>query len=359
MISNERKSAHVAVRRYKQNPLLATVDIRPSQSGWIVEGVLNPGVFEFQDKIWLLLRVAERPIQKEGVVLLPILNGHETHKILEFELDDPHLNMSDVRLVKHKDITYLSTISHLRLMCSDDGVHFSEPEDMPCIIRGRGAQETYGIEDCRVTLIDGVYHLTYTQVSAHGVGVGLMTTHDWINFDRKGMIFPPHNKDCTLFDRKVNGRYMALHRPSGIEIGGNFIWIASSPDLLHWGRHQCIMTTREGYWDSARIGAGSAPIWTKHGWVALYHGADDQHRYCLGAALLDLDDPAVVLARSETPLMEPLADYELHGFFGKVIFSNGHVQKGDLITVYYGAADEVICAVDFDLNDILAHLNVT
>ena len=221
---------------------------------------------------------------------------------------------------------------------------------------GQGMLETYGIEDCRVACMDGGYHLTYTQVSAIGVGVGYIQTRDWRNFSRKGMIFPPHNKDCALFEEKINNQYYALHRPSSPELGGNYIWLAESPDLTHWGNHQCIATTRPGHWDSARVGAGGSPIKTEEGWLEIYHGANHDHRYCLGALLLSLDNPAKVLARSEEPIMEPLMDYERKGFFGNVVFTNGHLVDGDHLTIYYGASDEVICGAEFSIHQILKTL---
>jgi predicted GH43/DUF377 family glycosyl hydrolase len=109
-------------------------------------------------------------------------------------------------------------------------------------------------------------------------------------------------------------------------------------------------------WDSARIGAGAAPIHTQEGWLAIYHGADRESRYCLGAVLLDLRDPSKVLARSQYPIMEPLADYEKSGFFGNVIFTNGHFVDGDNLTLYYGASDSVICGARFSIRKILATL---
>jgi predicted GH43/DUF377 family glycosyl hydrolase len=342
--------------RFLTNPILTTQDIKPSQPDLKVECVLNPGVFSFEGKTWLLLRVAERPVQKEGFISFPVLQEDGTMNILEFDKNDPDINLSDARMVGYKDKTYLSTISHLRLVCSDDGVHFYEPDDFPTKIFGQGALETFGIEDSRVSLIDGVYHLTYTQVSENGVGVGLMRTGDWRNFSREGMIIPPHNKDCALFEEKIGGKYYCLHRPSGIALGGNFIWIASSPDLLHWGGHHCIVRTREGWWDSARVGAGAAPIRTDAGWLEIYHGADANHRYCLGAVLLDLADPTKVLARSHDPLFEPMADYEKTGFFGNVVFSNGHLVDGDKITLYYGASDEVICGATLSIERILSEI---
>ena len=344
--------------RFDQNPLLTTKDIQPSHPGLIVECVLNPGVFTFAGKTWLLLRVAERPAQKEGLISFPVMQADGSLKILEFDKNDPQLDLSDARLVHYQGQTYLSTISHLRLVSSDDGIHFQEPTDRPTKIFGQGPLETFGIEDCRVSLIDGVYHLTYTQVSENGVGLGLMKTRDWREFERVGMILAPHNKDCCLFEEKIGDQYFCLHRPSGIDLGGNFIWVASSPDLKHWGGHHCILRTRKGMWDSARVGAGAAPIKTEAGWLEIYHGADEKHRYSLGAVLLDLQDPSIVLARSEKPIFEPIAEYEQTGFFGNVVFTNGHLIDGDRLTMYYGASDEVICGATLSVQEILAGLGV-
>ena len=343
-------------KRFPDNPIINTIDIKPSQPDLVVTCVLNPGVFQFEGKIWLLLRVAERPAQVEGKISFPILQESGGMKIMVFDTSDPLLDLSDTRMVGYQDKTYLSTISHLRLVCSDDGVNFYEPDHLPTKIYGQGALETFGIEDCRVSFFEGTYHLTYTQVSENGVGVGLMRTKDWRHFTREGMILPPHNKDCALFEEKIDGQYYCLHRPSGIALGGNFIWIARSPDLLHWGHHTCIMRTRAGWWDSARIGAGAAPIRTSEGWLEIYHGADAHHRYSLGAVLLDLHHPGKVLARSHDPIFEPVADYEQTGFFGNVVFTNGHLVRDDEITVYYGASDEVICGATLSVSEILSGL---
>jgi len=117
------------------------------------------------------------------------------------------------------------------LAWSDDGVKFVVDETATII--GEGPLENFGVEDCRVEFIDGRYWLTYTAVSNCGVGVGLIFTPDWAQFTRHGMIFPPHNKDCALFPEKVGGCYYALQRPSGVGLGGNYIWVSRSPDLLH------------------------------------------------------------------------------------------------------------------------------
>lgn len=346
-------------RRFPTNPILTTTSIRPSRPDFEVACVLNPGVFRFEGKTWMLLRVAERPVQKEGMVSFPVQRKDGSIRVMEFEKSDPAVSLDDARMVGYEGKMYLSTLSHLRLVCSDDGVNFYEPADFPTQIFGLGELETFGIEDCRVSLIDGTYYLTYTQVSENGVGVGMMRTRDWRTFERDGMIIPPHNKDCALFEEKIGGKYYCLHRPSGIDLGGNFIWMAASKDLLHWGDHRCVLRTREGWWDSARVGAGAAPIKTPEGWLEIYHGADSHHRYCLGAVLFDLEDPTKVLARSHHPLLEPTAEYELTGFFGNVVFTNGHLVDGDDITMYYGASDEVICGATFSIEEILADILAT
>jgi predicted GH43/DUF377 family glycosyl hydrolase len=342
-------------QRFRENPLLRPADIRPSVDGMEVTCLLNPGVFRYHEKVWLLVRVAERPVQVPGRTSFPILSADGRLEVLEFNSDDPRLDLSDPRVISFDGKDYLTTLSHLRLLGSDDGIAFSEPGQSAPLM-GSGELETYGIEDCRVAKIDNKYCLTYTQVSSNGVGVGLRTTRDWKNFVYEGMIFPPHNKDCALFEEKISGKYYALHRPSSPELGGNYIWLAESPDLIHWGRHSCLAHSREGYWDSARVGAGAAPIKTAEGWLEIYHGATKENRYCLGALLLDLDKPWRVIARSETPIMEPLASYEQEGFFGHVIFTNGHLVDGDNVTLYYGAADSVICAAHISIARILASL---
>ncbi|MDD3872397.1 MAG: glycoside hydrolase family 130 protein [Bacteroidales bacterium] len=341
--------------RFSQNPLIRPKDLEPGIDGMEIVCLLNPGVFRFENKVWLLLRVAERPKQVEGKISFPVYNAEGRIEVLSFDKDDPDLDASDPRVINYKKKDYLTTMSYLRLVCSDDGIHFYEPEGYPPIF-GEGRLESFGIEDCRVATMKDGFALTFTEVSEFGVGVGLIRTKNWKDYQREGMVFSPHNKDCALFEEQINGRYYALHRPSSPELGGNYIWLAESPDLIHWGRHQCIATSRPGMWDSARVGAGGAPIRTPEGWLEIYHGANADHRYCLGALLLDLKDPSKVLARSKEPIMEPIEPYEQTGFFGNVVFTNGHYVDGDDIFMYYGASDEVICGTRLSINQILSTL---
>lgn len=344
-------------KRFAENPLLSPKDLPSSGDGLEITCLLNPGVFQYLGKTWLIVRVAERPAQKENIISFPILTEAATIKIIEIPKDDPALKATDARVINYKGVDYLTTLSHLRLLCSDDGFQFYEPEGYPALV-GEGPLQAFGIEDCRVTFMEEKYFLTFTAVSDCGVGVGLRTTKDWKNFQSHGMILPPHNKDCALFEEKINGLYYALHRPSSVDIGGNFIWLAASRDGLHWGNHKCIVKTRKDSWDSARVGAGAAPIKTGKGWLEIYHGANHKHHYCLGAFLMDIEDPSKVIARTDEPIMVPSASYEQNGFFGNVVFTNGHVvdPDGDTLTIYYGASDEFVCGAQFSIEEIISSL---
>jgi predicted GH43/DUF377 family glycosyl hydrolase len=343
--------------RHPSNPILVPEDICPSRPDLKVECIVNPGAFRFDGRIGLLLRVCERPVQEKGWISTPLLDPESPGgiKVLRVRQDDPDVKMDDPRLFTYRGTVYLVQLSHLRLAWSTDGVNF-EVDKQPTIL-GAGRHEAYGVEDCRVEFIDGRYWLTFTVVSQYGVAVGLASTVDWQTFERHGIIFPAHNKDCALFPEKIDGAYCALHRPSGYDMGGHYIWMSRSPDMVHWGDNQCVAMSRPGMWDSQRIGAGAAPIRTPEGWLAIYHGADENTRYSLGGLLLDLNDPTRVLARSETPWLTPEADYETKGFFGNVVFTNGHVLDGDRILVYYGAGDSVIARADTTVAACLKNLS--
>jgi predicted GH43/DUF377 family glycosyl hydrolase len=341
--------------RFKENPLLIPKNLMSSQPEQQIISLLNPGVFFFDEKTWLLVRVAESLPQKDNVVFVPVEDSEGQTTFIEVSHAHPELLFNDARKFTYQGLDYLTTKSHLQLLASTDGIHF-EPQKGYLPLMGSGKLENFGIEDCRVSLLEHTYYLTYTAVSSSGVGVGLRTTRDWKNFEHKGMILPPHNKDCAIFEEKVNGLMYCFHRPSSIDLGGNFIWLASSPDGIHWGNHQCLIKTRPALWDNARVGAGAAPIKTSEGWLSIYHGANEQHQYCLGAFLLDLENPSKVLSRTIEPIMVPTENYEISGFFGFVVFTNGHIVNGDQLTIYYGAADEFVCGATFSITAIISSL---
>ncbi len=165
-------------KRFHQNPLLKPSDLQPGIEGMEITCFLNPGVFRFDGKIWLLLRVAERPVQKQGVISFPVYNKDGKIEVLSFDENDPKLDASDPRVIGYAGQNYLTTMSYLRLVSSEDGIHFKEEPDYPPIF-GKGALEAFGIEDCRVATTADGYYLTFTEVSSVAVGVGLIHTYDW------------------------------------------------------------------------------------------------------------------------------------------------------------------------------------
>lgn len=342
------------VQRDPANPIMTPGSLQLADPTMEILCLLNPGVFILDERIALLLRVAVRPLPVPDFI--SILSATENgFQVTQIPADDKELDLSDPRVIKYKGTDFLTSLSYLQPVFSNDGTHFFTDNEYP-VIYGNDTYSSYGIEDCRVTQLDGIYYLTYTSVSPNGVCVAMKSTVNWKQFTDLGLILPPHNKDCALLPEKIGGKYYILHRPSSPEIGGNYMWIAESDDLKHWGNHRCIARTRPGMWDSERIGAGAAPVKTEEGWLEIYHGADKNNRYCLGAMLLDLNDPSKVLARSTEPLMTPDMDYERVGFFGDVIFTNGQVVDGDTITFYYGASDEVICKATVSIREILKTL---
>ncbi|HDQ00527.1 MAG TPA: glycosidase, partial [bacterium] len=109
-------------------------------------------------------------------------------------------------------------------------------------------------------------------------------------------------------------------------------------------------------WESKKIGGGPPPIKTAKGWLLIYHGVDDNLVYRAGAALLDLDNPQKVIARSPVPILEPEREYELTGDVPNVVFPEGTAVFDDTLYVYYGGADKVIGLATINLPEFIDEL---
>lgn len=345
------------VERFEDNPLIRPQDVVPSRSDYEVVGAFNPGATYYNDETLLLLRVAERPKDKaDNEQVAPILNP-QTGQIEHFRVnnDDPGItDIPDSRSFFFKDEMYLTSISHLRIARSKDGIHFTV-DPTPAVLP-QMPYETFGLEDPRITRIDEVFYITYKAVSANGICTGLLTTTDFHDFQRHGIIFCPENIDVVLFPEKIGGKFWALTRPVPRYIGPRGIWIASSPDAVHWGAHAPLLLPLEGTFHDGKTGASCVPIKTPHGWLEIYHGSDIHDRYSLAAGLLDIQDPRKVIARANVPLMEPEFPYEVQGFYGNVVFSCGAVQKNDSVVIYYGASDEYTAGAVTTIDKMLSTL---
>ncbi|MHC4441676.1 MAG: glycoside hydrolase family 130 protein [Planctomycetota bacterium] len=343
------------ITRFEENPLIKPADIKPYLDGFDVVCTFNAGCTVYQDEILLLLRVAERPIVGPHEIVAPVFQADAPSPgihLIRVTPNDPEFEEIDSRLFRYQGITYLTSISHLRMARSKNGRDFVVDE-VPTIF-AETAEEEFGIEDPRITKIGEDYYINYTAVSRKGIATALARTNNFETFERMGIIFAPENRDVTVFPEKIGGRYFCYHRPVAKAMERADIWLAYSDDLVHWGNHSYVCGTRPGMWDSLKTGGGAVPIKTKQGWLSIYHGADDDQRYSLGIILADLEDPGKILARSKNPLLEPKTEYEKTGFFGQVIFTCGAIAESDgRVIIYYGAADEYTCAAETTIDYLL------
>ena len=350
------------VKRYENNPIITVDDVKPSGEGWNVEYVMNAGCHRVGDEVLLLLRVAETPEPDDDPNIFLAPHYCETAgKVLlrRMEKNDPLNDFKDSRFVLRNDeegnevLRVLSSISHLRVARSKDGVNF-EVEENPAMYPSNKYEE-FGIEDPRITFIedDGFYYINYSACAPVGVTTNLARTKDWKTYERLGCIFTPDNKDVCIFPRKINGKYYAMNRPASAEYRRREIWISESPNLTCWGNHKQLMEVNTNDWDGGRIGCSAVPFETKEGWVEIYHAADETDRYCLGVVILDIDDPTKVIAKGKAPLIEPETDYEKYGFYGNVIFNCGVLCEDGIIKIYYGAADTCMAYAEVPLQEVL------
>ena len=342
------------LRRLDANPLLTPEDLSPTTSGVEVMCTLNPAAVRFGDETLLMVRVGERALAEPGCVkyLHYDADAGQT-KIGRVAEDDPDLEIGDGRGYFLRGRMLLTSMSHLRIARSTDGVSFRF--DAAPAIYPSTPYEAYGCEDARITRIDDKYLITYTAVSDRGVTVALAETTDFVRFEKRGVIFPPYQKDVCIFPEKVRGLYVCRHRPYKSEFNPASIWTAYSPDLLSWGRHERTLAPTPGTWESERVGCGAPPVRTSAGWLEIYHAADETGRYHLGSMLSDLEHPERVLTRSRKCVLEPQADYELEGVYGNCVFSNGLVADEDgTMTVYYGAADRICAAAVTTVDEMIA-----
>lgn len=242
---------------------------------------------------------------------------------------------------------------------SRDGVNWDinpEPIEFKCDIpEVKDFEYAY---DPRVVEIDGRYYVTWCN-GFHGPTIGVAYTDDFKEFHQLENAFLPFNRNGVLFPRKINGKYAMLSRPSD---GGHTpfgdIFYSESPDMTYWGKHRHVMSPR-GSWQSTKIGAGPVPIETDEGWLVFYHGvltSCNGYVYHFGAALLDLDEPWKVLARTEPYLLSPQEIYECVGDVPNVVFPCAALADADTgrIAIYYGAADTVTCLAYGDVSEIVA-----
>jgi len=242
---------------------------------------------------------------------------------------------------------------------SEDGFNFKarpEPFMVPSTEGIFAEYEAYGLEDPRITPLDGAYYITYSSYSPYGVRTGLARTEDFATVERIAFITQADYRNTVIFPEKINGRYVKLDRPHS-DICPWSIWISYSPDLRHWGDSQLVIKPVQYHWDEMKIGPGAPPIKTKKGWLNIYHGVFstmDGSVYRLGVALHQLDDPARVIAVSDRWILGPEDPWELVGYVHNVVFTCAAIAEDDgTLKLYWGAADKVMCAGTAVVNELV------
>jgi predicted GH43/DUF377 family glycosyl hydrolase len=246
-------------------------------------------------------------------------------------------------------------LTQMHLARSRDGHHFTVERE-PFMARATsGPLATYenrGVRDPRITRLGEAFYISYIADSDLGLRLGLARTSDFASVERLGLYTQPDTKAGALFPEKIGGRFAALERPDQ----GMSIWVSYSDDLTYWGASEVVMTPRGGYWDAHRIGAAVPPIRIDQGWLLIYYGEKSTSAgplVRLGAAILDAEDPARVVARSNIPILSPRERYERIGDVTNVVFSCGAVLADGELRIYYGASDSCICLAAAALSDIV------
>ena len=249
---------------------------------------------------------------------------------------------------------------------SRDGVHWDIDADPMTFVPADGRvveiQERFEhAYDPRVTWLEDRYYVTWCN-GYHGPTIGLAYTLDFATFYQLDNAFLPFNRNGVLFPRRIRGHYAMLNRPSdnGHTPFGD-IFYSESPDLVHWGHHRHVMAPQPWTWQSTKVGAGPTPIETEQGWLLIYHGvltSCNGFVYSMGAALLDRDEPWRVIARGRDYLLSPQVSYEQVGDVPNVVFPCAALvdHSADRLTIYYGAADTVVCLAHCHLSEIMQYL---
>lgn len=261
-----------------------------------------------------------------------------------------------------------SNVSTLGYASSKDGFVIDERLPDPIYsartdFEGQGRNDGAGCEDPRIVLIGNKLYMTYTGYdgSTPRVVLSTITKNDFLKKNFKAWSAPQvlsepgiANKDACIIPEKINGEYFLFHRVQ------ESICAQTTPDLdfsIH-KINRCIevIAPRKGMWDGRKVGIAGPPIKTKDGWLLFYHGISETGTYRVGAVLLELKNPTIVIARTALPIFEPREDYELKGVVAKVVFPCGIVLRKGTIYIYYGAADSTVCVATTKLVSILEML---
>ncbi|MDD4106766.1 MAG: pesticidal protein Cry7Aa [Candidatus Shapirobacteria bacterium] len=287
-----------------------------------------------------------------------------------------------------------STIGYCQI--KDNQVIFRMDEP---ILKPEYLYERMGIEDPRVTYLDGKYYMLYTAYDGINALIAYATSNDLKNWTKKGLISPQISydeaedifrnsgvskkytffeqyyryenndkihlweKDAMLFPKKINGQFALIHRVlPGIQI----CYFDDFEQLTQefWKKYlvnlnNFVVIDPKMEHESGYIGGGAVPIETEKGWLLIYHSVEEHKGnkiYRASVALLDLKNPQKVIGRLPYPLFSPEEIWEKKGEVNNVVFPTATSINGDTLSIYYGAADDMVGVRTVSLSDLLSKL---
>lgn len=361
--------------------------------------ILNYRTLSIQIIQELINKTTMLNVRKEGIILEKTTLDFENEGVLNpAAIKDEnfvHLFYRAVRKGNHSSIGY----------CLLNGPLQIEDRHYKPILVPEFDYESHGIEDPRIVKIEDLYYLTYTAFDGVNALGCLATSKDLVHFEKKGIIVPQityeefnklsttnpsmkskyfrynqhdgilekegkeilvWDKNVIFFPRKINNKLYFMHRiRPEIEI---VVAINNLEELtiefwqnyfLHF--NDFVLLSPKFDHEVSYIGGGCPPIETKSGWLLIYHGVKDSlngYVYAACAALLDLENPQIEIARLPYPLFKPEYVWELKGEVNNVCFPTGAVVFDDLLYIYYGAADERIACASVSLSELLKELEL-
>ncbi|MDQ3089651.1 MAG: hypothetical protein M3Q24_00660 [bacterium] len=305
-------------KRSKNNPILTS---RPGKE-WEDRGVFNPAAIEIDGKIHMVYRA---------------MSSDDT-----------------------------GTFGYAQ---SNDGEVFFERSEDPTYVPRQDFEKKYhpgnsGCEDPRLINIDGSIYMFYTafdgstpRIAATSISDKDFVNKKWNKWTLPEIITPGDfsNKDGCLIPEKTDKGYVMIHRVNESICADIFETLDFSKEKVN----KCIeiISPRRGMWDHLKVGLAAPPIKTKKGWLMLYHGVSNFKIYKIGAVLLDLKDPTLVLARTALPIFEPEEVYEKEGIIPNVVFPCGLIRRKEKLLVYYGGADTVVGLATVKISELLKTLS--
>lgn len=303
------------------------------------------------DKGRFVRKMEEINISKRytSIIMDPLPSHFEYHDLIDsVNALKAAANMDDSKMLALQELTWL--------VDSYYDLDFHKDSDISeRVIFPNSPSESRGIEDARFvkfTEDDGThtFYATYTAYNGFTIIPKLLSTHDFLNF----RIMPIHgkgaqNKNFALFPRKINGKYAMLARIDGVN---NYIMFS---DRITLWNDPIKLQEPKFAWDLTQIGNCGSPIETEEGWLLITHGVGAMRRYCIGASLLDINDPTKVIGRLKEPLLSPLEE-EREGYVPNVVYSCGSMIHNGRLILPYAVSDYSSSYCTVDLKDLLNEL---